>query len=153
MTIKPTLTFTSICRQIEEGLKEQFSDVEIVRAVLRAIKPGKFKDMLMDKDDLTVEELKGFLLSHLGEQSNTELFQELTCTKQKDNETPQQFLYRVIGLKQKILLASKHPDTDVKYNASTVHDVFLHAVYQGVGIYIYSTITFAESSNHCLLTE
>lgn len=126
------ITYNNVCRQIEEGLKEQFSESEIVRAVLRAIKPGNFKDMLMNKDELTVGELKGFLHSHLGEQSNMELFQELMCTKQKDNETPQQFLYRVIGLKQKILLASKHADTDVKYNASTVQDVFLHTVYQGL---------------------
>ncbi|KAK2852490.1 hypothetical protein Q7C36_007691 [Tachysurus vachellii] len=92
------LSYNSVCRQMEDGLKEQFSDAEVVRAVLKVIKPGTFKDMLMNKDDLTVEELKAFLHSHLGEQSNTELFQELMCTKQKDNETPQQFLYRVIGL-------------------------------------------------------
>ncbi|KAJ8011915.1 hypothetical protein DPEC_G00063270 [Dallia pectoralis] len=127
------LSYNSVCRQIEDGLKEQFSDAEVVRAVLKVIKPGTFKDMLMNKDDLSVEELKAFLHSHLGEQSNTELFQELMCTKQRDNETPQQFLYRVIGLKQKIMLASKHADTDVKYNASTVQDVFLHTVYQGLG--------------------
>ncbi|KAJ8008316.1 hypothetical protein DPEC_G00103570 [Dallia pectoralis] len=127
------LSYNSVCRQIENGLKEQFSDAEVVRAVLKVIKPGTFKDMLMNKDDLSVEELKAFLHSHLGDQSNTELFQELMCTKQRDNETPQQFLYRVIGLKQKIMLASKHADTDVKYNASTVQDVFLHTVYQGLG--------------------
>lgn len=127
------ISYNSVCRQLDEGLKEQFSDAEIVRAVLRVIKPGNFKDMLMVRDDLTVDELKGFLHSHLGEQSNTELFQELMCTKQKDSETPQQFLYRVIGLKQKILLSSKHSHTDVTYNASTVQDVFLHTVYQGLG--------------------
>lgn len=127
------ISYNSVCRQIDEGLKKQFSDVEIVRAVLRVIKPGHFKDMLMNKDDLTVKELKGFLHSHLGEQSNTELFQELMCTKQKDGEMPQQFLYRAIGLKQKILLVSKHDSTDVKYNVSTVQDVFLHTVYQGLG--------------------
>lgn len=127
------LSYNSVCRQMEDGLKEQFSDAEVVRAVLKVIKPGTFKDMLMNKDDLTVEELKAFLHSHLGEQSNTELFQELMCTKQKDSETPQQFLYRVIGLKQKIMLASKHADTGVKYSASTVQDVFLHTVYQGLG--------------------
>ncbi len=127
------LSYNSVCRQIGDGLKEQFSDAEVVRAVLKVIKPGTFKDMLMNKDDLTVEELKAFLHSHLGEQSNTELFQELMCTKQKDSETPQQFLYRVIGLKQKIMLASKHADTGVKYSASTVQEVFLHTVYQGLG--------------------
>lgn len=127
------ISYNHICRQIEEGCKEQFSDAEIVRAVLRVIKPGNFKDMLMTKDELTVEELKDFLHSHLGEQSNTELFQELMCTKQNDSETPQQFLYRVIGLKQKILLVSKHTAIDVKYNTTTVQDVFLHTVYQGLG--------------------
>jgi len=54
------------------------------------------------------------------------------CTKQNDGETPQQFLYRVIGLKQKILFASKYADTEVKYNANTVQDIFLHAIYQGL---------------------
>lgn len=127
------ISYSNICRQIEEGGKEQFSDSEIVRAVLRVIKPGNFKDMLMTKEDLTVEELKGFLHSHLGERNNMELFQELMCTKQKDTETPQQFLYRVIGLKQKVLLASKHADTEVKYSVNTVQDVFLHTVYQGLG--------------------
>ncbi|XP_014898301.1 uncharacterized protein LOC106953786 [Poecilia latipinna] len=127
------INYNNICRQIDEGLRDQFSDTEIVRAVLRVIKPGNFKEMLMNKDDLTVEELKGFLHSHLGEQSNTEFFQELMCTKQRDNETPQQFLYRVIGLKQKIILASKHAETDVKYSPSTVQDIFIHTVYQGLG--------------------
>lgn len=126
------LSYNSICRQIDEGVKERFSETEILRAVLRVIKSGNFKDMLMHKDDLTIDELKGFLQSHLGGRSNTELFQELMCTKQNDSETPQQFLYRVIGLKQKILFASKYADTEVKYNANTVQDIFLHAIYQGL---------------------
>ncbi len=104
----------------------------IVRGVLRIIKPGIFKDMLINKDDMTVSELKGFLQSHLGDRSSTELFQELMCTKQCDQETPQQFLYRVMGLKQKILFAAKQADSDRKYSAATVQDVFLHTVYQGL---------------------
>lgn len=126
------LSYNSICRQIDEGLKERFSEAEVLRGVLRVIKSGNFKDMLMHKDDLTIDELKGFLQSHLGGRSNTELFQELMCTKQNDNETPQQFLYRVIGLKQKILFASKYADTEVKYNVNTVQDIFLHTIYQGL---------------------
>ena len=127
------ISYNNICRQIDEGVKERFSEAEVLRSVLKVIKSGNFKDMLMHKDDLTLAELKGFLQSHLGVRSNTELFQELTCTKQNDNETPQQFLYRVIGLKQKILFASKYADTEVKYNANTVQDIFLHTIYQGLG--------------------
>lgn len=45
-------------------------------------------------------------------------------TKQNENETPHQFLYLVIGLKQRILFTSKLADTDIKYSAATVEDVF-----------------------------
>ena len=39
----------------------------------------------------------------------------------------------MIGLKQRILFTSKLTDTDIKYSAATVQDVFLHTVYQGFG--------------------
>lgn len=66
--------------------------------MLKIIKPGTFKDMLVTKDSLTVAELKRFLKSHLRDKSSTELFQELSNTKQHDKETPQQFMYRLMGL-------------------------------------------------------
>ncbi|KAI2652606.1 hypothetical protein H4Q32_005853 [Labeo rohita] len=113
--------------------KVQGGQIEIVRGVLRIMKPGIFKEMLINKDDMTVTELKGFLQTHLREKNSTELFQELMCTKQDENETPQQFLYRVIGLKQRILLTSRLADTNIKYSTATVQDVFLHTVYQGFG--------------------
>ncbi len=40
------------------------------------------------------------------------LFQELMCTKQSENKTPQQFLYHIMGLKQKILFAARQADAD-----------------------------------------
>lgn len=85
------LSYNNICRQIDDGLKDRFTEIEILRGVLRIIKPGHFKDMLMHKDDLTIDELKGFLQSHLGGRSHTELFQELMCTRQNDNESPSSF--------------------------------------------------------------
>lgn len=76
---------------------------------------------------------KGFLQSHLGERNSTELFQELMCTRQNEHETPQQFLYRVIGLKQRILFSSKQSEAEMKYSSDTIQGVFLHTVYQGIG--------------------
>lgn len=127
------ISYNNVCKQMEDGISEGFSDSEVVRGVLKIIRPGIFKEMLINKDDITVAELKGFLQTHLREKNSTELFQELMCTKQEENETPQQFLYRVIGLKQRILFTSKLTDTDIKYSAATVQDVFLHTVYQGFG--------------------
>ncbi len=64
----------------------------------------------------------------MGDRSSTELFQELMCTKQSDHETPQQFLHRVMWLKQKILFAARQADSDRRYSAATVQDI----VYQGL---------------------
>lgn len=127
------ISYNNVCRQIDEGVRQNFSNAELVRGVLRILKPGTFKDMLMNNDDMTLAELKGFLQSHLGEKNSTELVQELMCTQQKENETPQQFMYRVIGLKQRILFTSKQADGGIKYHTDTVQDVFLHTIYQGMG--------------------
>lgn len=70
--------------------------------------------MLVNKEDMNVTELKGFLQSHLGERNSTELFQELMCARKHEHETPQQFLYRVIGLKQRILFSSKQSEAEMK---------------------------------------
>lgn len=45
------ISYNSVCRQIEEGVKDNFTDSEIVRGVLRMVKPGDLKDMLVNKED------------------------------------------------------------------------------------------------------
>jgi len=74
------ITFASVSRQIDDGVKENFSEAELIRGILRVIKPGNFKEMIMNKEDMTVEELKKFLQSHLGDKSSTEL---VTLRRQK----------------------------------------------------------------------
>lgn len=105
--IASDITYSNISKQIDQGLREMHTESEIIRAVFRTIKPSNFKDMLSSKDDMTIAELKSFLHSHLGEKSSTELFQELINAKQHEHETPQQFLYRMMGLKQKVIFMSK----------------------------------------------
>lgn len=61
----------------------------------------------------------------MGEKSTTELFQELITAKQHENETPQQFLYRMVGLKQRVILTSKQADTEIKYETQTVQNALL----------------------------
>lgn len=126
------VTYSNISKQIDQGLREMHTEGEIIRAVFRIIKPGNFKDMLSSKDDMTIAELKSFLQSHLGEKSSTELFQELISAKQHEHETPQQFLYRMMGLKQKVISMSRQADSDIKYEAQTAQNVFLRTVYQGL---------------------
>lgn len=44
------ISYNSVCRQIDEGVKDNFTDSEIVRGVLKIMKPGDFKD---NKEDMT----------------------------------------------------------------------------------------------------
>lgn len=128
------ISYNSLTKQINEGLKEGFTEAEVVRGVLRIVKPGTFRDMLMLKDELSIFELQCFLRSHLGEKAVTEMFQELMCARQTEQESPQQFLYRMIGLKQKLIFQSKQANTDISYDPKTIQKVFLHTVYQGLGV-------------------
>lgn len=126
------VSYSSLCRQIDEGLAENFTETEVIRTVLKIIKPGAFKDMLMTKDGLTVAELKRFLRAHLRDKSSAELFQELSCAKQQDRESPQQFMYRLMGLKQRVLFASQQGSSEFQYDNQLVHGIFLHSLYQGI---------------------
>ena len=83
--------YNSLSKQIDEGVREGFAEAEVIRGVLRIIKPGTFKEMLINNDEMTILELKGFLRSHLGEKATTEMFQELMCARQLEQESPQQF--------------------------------------------------------------
>lgn len=55
------MSYSNICKQIDDGLKEKFPESEIIRTVLKLTKPGSFKDMLTNKEDLSIDELKRFL--------------------------------------------------------------------------------------------
>ena len=126
------ISYSSLCKQIEEGLMSNHTESEIIQGIFRIIKPGQFKDMLINMDKMTLTELKSFIQSHLSERNSTELFQELMSTRQHDHETPQQFLYRAIGLKQKVLFASRHVNADIEYDPRNVQTVFLRTIHQGL---------------------
>lgn len=80
--------------------------------------------MLLTIDSLTVGEIKRFLRAHLRDKSSTELFQELSNIKEHDRESPQQFLYRLRSLKQRVLFASQQSGTAFQYDTRLVQGVF-----------------------------
>lgn len=129
------MSYNSLCKQIGEGLQEGFT---VMRTVIKITKPGIFKEMLSNKSDLTVDELKWFLPAHIRDKGSTELFQELSNAKQQDKESPQQFLYKIMGLKQRVLFESQQPGAEFSYDKKLVQGTFLHTLYQGSN----------EKSNH-----
>lgn len=91
-------------------------------------------DIFINQAEITMSEIKGFLRSHLSETAGTGKLQELMCTKKNDQEPPQQFLYSMIGLQQKISFQLKQESMDIPYDPMTIHEVFLHSIYQGPGL-------------------
>lgn len=60
------------------------------------------------------------------------MFQELNNAKQQDKETPQQFVYRLMVFKQKVLSASQLGGLQFNYGKILAQGVFLHTLYQGL---------------------
>lgn len=83
-------------------------------------------------DRFRTAELKRFLRAHLRDKSSAELFQELSNAKQQEKENLQQFMYRLMGLKQRVLFASQQGSSEFQYDSNLVHGVFLHSLYQGI---------------------
>ncbi len=130
---KDRLTFSSLARQIENGFSRGYSETEIVDAVIRAIVPGlQLRSYLEGKSNLSLPTLRRILRSHYQERSATELYKQLTTEVQNNKETPQNFLIRVMDLRQKILFASQEAESNLKYDPVLVQSMFMHSILTGL---------------------
>lgn len=130
---KDKLGYQALISQIESGLAKGYSDKEVVSAVVRAVQPGlQLRSYLENMTDLTLPRLRKILRFHFHEKNATELYQLLTNIAQQPNEDPQSFLMRALTIRQKVISASEESDSGVKYDASSVQSLFLHALETGL---------------------
>ncbi len=130
---KDRLTFSSLARQIENGLSKGYPEAELTDAVIRAITPGlQLRSYLEGKENLTLPAVRRILRSHYQEKSATELYKQLTSEVQNNKETPQSFLIRAMDLRQKILFASQEVESSLKYDPALVQSLFMHTVLTGL---------------------
>ena len=83
-------------------------------------------------ESLTLPHLRCILRSHYLEKNATELYHQLSALVQVPQGGSQSFLIRALDTRQKILLASKEADTQLKYDPALVQGVFLHALDTGL---------------------
>ena len=94
------LSFVSLSRQIDAGLKAGYKGNETIDAVIRAISPSlQLRSYLVMIRDLTLTRLRLIMKAHFKQKSGTELYQELSNLRQETNETPQDFLVRAMSLR------------------------------------------------------
>ena len=96
--------------------------------MIKAINPAlSLRSYLEGKSDLTLAKMRRILRSHYQERTATELYHQLSSTVQKVTEKPQEFLIRLLDLKQKVLFASQESESGLKYDPPLVHGMFLHS--------------------------
>lgn len=84
------------------------------------------------KLDLELTRLRKILRSHYQEKGVTEVYQLLSSAVQEAGETPQDFLVRLLDLRQKVLFASQEAGSDLKYGPKLVQCRFLHSLLTGL---------------------
>lgn len=126
------LSYTNLLHQMENGLRKGHSESEVIEAVIRAINPGlKLRDMLEIKTDLTLTQLKTILKGHYREDDTSDLYQKLINISQDPKESAQDFLFRAIELKDRLLYASKDKEAE-HYSRDLVKRKFLRSVGTGL---------------------
>ena len=125
------MSFSLLVHQIENGLKNDYTEDEIKEAVIKAINPAlSLRSYLEGKADLTLAKLRRIMCYHYQERTATELYHQLSSTVQQLQQPkgkPQEFLIRLLDLKQKVLFASQETDSELKYDPTLVHGMFVHS--------------------------
>ena len=115
------------------GVKAGYHESEIIEAVIRAVSPRqKLPSYLEMMDNLSLIRLKQILRAHFKEKTGTELYQELTSLCQSPKESVQDFLMRVMNLREQVIFASQKEDRVVKYDKYQVQSLFVHVVETGI---------------------
>ena len=130
---KDRLSFVSLARQVENGIRKGFPKEEIIEAVIRSVVPGlRLRSYLEGRDDLSLPDLRRILRAHYREKDATAVFQELSTAAQQQKETPHDFVLRVLDLKQKVTFASQEAGAGVTYDPTQVHQMALRSISTGI---------------------
>ena len=127
------LTFVSLTHQIDSGLKRGYAHSDIIDAIIRSISPhSNLRSYIKMLPDLTLAKLRKILRLHYREKTASELYQELSVVCQNAKESPQQFLLRALGLRNKVQFASQEADSKFEYGFPLIQNTFLKSIETGL---------------------
>ena len=129
---KSCIGYMSFLRQLESGQKHGYPERDLVDGVIRAIQGGsRLRGYLEGREDLQLVKLQAIIRDFYKEKSATELYQELCSIKQGERESTQEFVFRALELRQKLMFASKESAT-IRYDPELVQQSFRHSVSTGI---------------------
>lgn len=117
----------------EVGIEKGPIETEIVEAVIRAVSPElPLRDMLEIKRGLTLQSLLTILKGHYKVDSSTELYNQLINISQEPRETPLNFVFQAIELKEKLLWRAANEENDDQYSQATIQRKFPRSIETGL---------------------
>ena len=125
---KENLSFMSLNRQIEGGLKRGNEEKEVIDGIIKCISSSlPLKDYIEAMRESGLETINKILRAHFQEKNASELYTSLTNLVQNTNEEPQNFLLHALNLREKVIFASKAgKNSKVKYEPAQCQSMFLH---------------------------
>ena len=130
---KDKLSFTSLARQMEAAVNDNRTETEIIEAILKAMSPGlRLRSYLEGTANLTLGKLRRLLRAHYQEKDATTLFHELSGAAQPNGETPQNYLIRLLDMRQKIIFASQEDNSGLAYNPELVQKMLTKSFCTGL---------------------
>lgn len=128
---KEKLSFMSLIYQMNSGLEKGYSERDICEAVIRSISPDlPLRSYLEGKEIKDIASLSKILRTHFKEPNSTALFTQLSNSRQTSTESAQDYVIRLMALRQKILFVNK--EETCNYSIDLIQNRFVHAVLVGL---------------------
>ena len=130
---KDRITYINLCSQIEDAKSKGYTSEEIAQAVKRAVSTGsELRTILDSKTEMPLETVLTFVRGYLQEKTAEELYKDLNDMCQADNEDPQSFVLRAMGIREKIIKASESDTGSLIYNKQLIQGMFLRTIKTGL---------------------
>ena len=126
------LTYVALIHQIESGLAKNYSELEIVEAIIKSISPhSSLRNYVLTLPDRSLAKLRKVLRVFFQEKTAAELYQDLVNTCQQPKESIQQFLLRLLDFRNKVIFASQE-ESQFEYSLKLVQNTFLKSLETGL---------------------
>ena len=123
------LTYVALIHQIESGLAKNYSELEIVEAIIKSISPhSSLRNYVLTFPDRSLAKVRKVLRVFFQEKSAAELYQDLVNTCQQPKESAQQFLLRLLDFRNKVIFASQEEESQFEYSLKLVQNTFLKSL-------------------------
>ena len=129
---KNCISYSSLCYQIAQGEKLNYTTSEIYAGVIRAIEPGNpFRDVLeLEAETFDKAAFMRSLRSHFQIRDPNDIFNELRRCVQRSNENAHAFVCRCVALKKKVQYMSENEG--IPFDLDNLSTTFFKTIYTGL---------------------